>query len=109
MREDWKTATSTQRMAQHTFRPKPGEQKLLLPEDVAFVTVVAHGELQARLWYTAWYDTGGAPCEKLVQVPVWVVQEYDPIPWNARNPVTWLGHVQLKAMHYHVYVERRAT
>jgi len=96
-------------MHQVSYRPGPtsslGLVRVLLPEDATVLTAVAHNELHIRLWYYAFGLPDGDFAEARREFGVLNLQEYDRVPLSLDSkPLVWLAHVQLKAMHFHVFV-----
>lgn len=95
-------------MHQVSFRPAVDTAEplqILLPEDATVVTAAALGELHIQLWYYAFTRVGGEFAEVRAPFDVFTLREYDKVAlvWRGREMV-WLAHVQLKAMHFHVFV-----
>lgn len=91
-------------MHQLAFRPDI-ESKLLLPEDASILCAHEHGELHIRLWYAAFTHESGEFCEPRRFYPIKCAREYEEVPvLREGQQLVWLAHVQLKAMHYHVFV-----
>lgn len=99
---------STPRIHQLVFKPSSIATRpvgVLLPEDATLLTVKACGELQLQLWYYASTLSNGDFATKRVEYDIFTVREYDKVPFASQGRrYVWFTHVQLKALHYHVFV-----